>query len=62
MNGRNIFFKHENKQHSNFPIKKSIGGVAFYGNLATGHFSVKLVFKMAGSDHTGSNDTGFKFM
>jgi len=34
----------------------------FFGNLATGHFSGKKFFDGHSSGHTGSNDTGLKFV
>jgi hypothetical protein len=37
--------------------RKSIGGEAFFGNSATGHFSGKGFFERHSSGHSGSNDT-----
>jgi hypothetical protein len=45
-----------------FP-QKSIGGTFFsVSNLVTGHFSRKLFFEEHSSGHTGSNETGLKFL
>jgi hypothetical protein len=42
--------------------RKSIGGVAFFGNSATRHFSGKIFFDGHSFGHTGSNDTGLEFV